>query len=175
MPAFDPAAAPKPLRRSIEGSAVLPVLNGVVEHEAALPSKASPVQRLSEKAADGSFAPALDPYGADDAIGAINTAFVADGYFVDIADGAELEKPIELQNLQAGGQTHVRLPVRVGAGAKATIVERQTGEGAALVSSVSQLAARRGRRDDMADRAGAAGDGHASRPVQGRISARMPS
>ncbi|TIM36800.1 MAG: Fe-S cluster assembly protein SufD, partial [Mesorhizobium sp.] len=31
------------------------------------------------------------------------------------------------------------LAVRVGAGAKAVIVERQTGEGAALVSSVSQL------------------------------------
>ncbi|TIO38545.1 MAG: Fe-S cluster assembly protein SufD, partial [Mesorhizobium sp.] len=72
---------------------------------------------------------------------ALNTAFVADGYFVDIADGTELEKPIELQNLQGGGQTHVRLLARVGAGAKAIIVERQTGEGgeAALVSSVSQL------------------------------------
>ena len=87
---------------------------------------------------DGSFAPALDPRGADDAIGALNTAFVADGYFVDIADGAALAAPIELQNVQAGGQTHVRLPVRVGAGAKATIVERQTGSGAALVTSVSQ-------------------------------------
>jgi Fe-S cluster assembly protein SufD len=71
--------------------------------------------------------------------GAINTAFVADGYFVDIEAGVQLDKPVELQNLQAGGQSHVRLPVRVGAGAKATIVERQTGEGAGLVSSVSQL------------------------------------
>ena len=41
--------------------------------------------------------------------------------------------------MQDGGQTHVRLPVRVGDGAKATIVERQTGSGAALVSSVSHL------------------------------------
>ena len=60
---------------------------------------------------------------------ALNTAFVADGYFVDIAAGAALEAPIELQIIHAGGQTHVRLPVRVGAGAKATIVERQTGDG----------------------------------------------
>ncbi|TKB42736.1 MAG: Fe-S cluster assembly protein SufD, partial [Mesorhizobium sp.] len=73
------------------------------------------------------------------AIGALNTAFVADGYFVDIADGTQLEKPLELQNLQAGGQTHVRLAIRVGAGANTVIVERQAGEGAALVSSVSQL------------------------------------
>ncbi|TGT57821.1 Fe-S cluster assembly protein SufD, partial [bacterium M00.F.Ca.ET.159.01.1.1] len=77
------------------------------------------VQRLSEKLTDGSVAPGLDPYGADDAIGALNTAFVADGYFVDIADGTQLEKPIELQNLQSGGQAHVRLLTRVGAGAKA--------------------------------------------------------
>ncbi len=53
--------------------------------------------------------------------------------------GVELDQPIELQNVQAGGQTHVRFPVRVGNGAKATIVERQTGSGAALVSSVSHL------------------------------------
>src|SRR5690606_10926451 len=42
-------------------------------------------------------------------------------------------------NMQAGGQTHVRLPVRVGDGARATIVERQGGTGAALVSSVVNL------------------------------------
>ena len=41
--------------------------------------------------------------------------------------------------MQDGGQTHVRFPVRVGDGAKATIVERQTGSGDALVSSISHL------------------------------------
>ena len=97
------------------------------------------VQRLEEKLQDGSFAPALELRGADDAVGAINAAFVADGFFVDIAAGVVLEQPIELQNVQDGGQTHVRFPVRVGNGAKATIVERQTGSGAALVSSISHL------------------------------------
>ncbi|TJV41817.1 MAG: Fe-S cluster assembly protein SufD, partial [Mesorhizobium sp.] len=138
VPDFDPAAAPKAIAPVVEGSAVLPVLNGV--SSAKMPEiEGIAVQRLSEKLTDGSIAPGLDLYGADDAIGALNMAFVADGYFVDIADGTELDKPIELQNLQAGGQTHVRLSVRVGAGAKAVIVERQAGEGAALVSSVSQL------------------------------------
>ena len=138
VPDFDPAASPKALAPIVEGSAVLAILNGV--SSAKVPDiEGVTVQRLSEKLTDGSIAPGLDPYGSDDAIGALNAAFVADGYFVDIADGAELEKPIELQNLQAGGQTHVRLPVRVGAGAKAVIVERQAGDGAALVSSVSQL------------------------------------
>ncbi|CAN7551457.1 Fe-S cluster assembly protein SufD [Mesorhizobium amorphae] len=138
VPAFDPAAAAKAIAPVIEGSAVLPVLDGV--STAKLPEiEGVTVQRLSEKLTDGSVAPGLDRYGADDAIGALNTAFVADGYFVDIADGAELDKALELQNLQSAGQTHVRLLTRVGDGAKATIVERQTGEGAALVSSVSQL------------------------------------
>jgi Fe-S cluster assembly protein SufD len=138
VPDFDPAAAAKAIAPIVEGSAVFAVLNG--ESGTKLPGvEGVTVQRLSEKLTDGSIAPGLDSYGSDDAIGALNTAFVADGYFVDIADGAELEKPIELQNLQAGGQTHVRLAVRVGAGAKAVIVERQTGDGPALVSSVSQL------------------------------------
>src|SRR5690606_25725198 len=49
-----------------------------------------------------------------------------------------------LQNLQAGGQVHVRVPVRAGKGAKAVIIERQTGSGNALVSSVSHLAMEEG-------------------------------
>ncbi len=138
VPDFDPAAAAKAIAPIVEGSAVLAILNGVSSPK--LPAiEGVAVQHLSEKLTDGSIAPGLDPYGSDDAIGSLNTAFVADGYFVDIADGTQLEKPLELQNLQAGGQTHVRLPVRVGAGVKATIVERQAGDGAALVSSVSHL------------------------------------
>lgn len=137
VPAFDASAAAKAIAPLLEGSTVLSIINGV--------SSATPdvdgvsIQRLGDKLVDGSYAPALVTYGSDDAVGALNTAFVADGYFVDIEDGAQVEKPIELQNIQAGGQVHVRLPVRVGAGVKATIVERQTGEGAGLVSSVSQL------------------------------------
>jgi Fe-S cluster assembly protein SufD len=82
---------------------------------------------------------AMAPADGDDAIGAISAAFAADGFGLTIADNAELAAPIELQNLQAGGQVHARFPVTVGAGAKATIVERQTGSGPALVSSVSSL------------------------------------
>ncbi|WP_406871527.1 Fe-S cluster assembly protein SufD [Aminobacter sp. P9b] len=137
VPAFDASAEAKPIAALLEGSTLLSIVNGV---SAATPSvDGVTFQRLGDKLVDGSYAPALVTYGSDDAVGALNTAFVADGYFVDIEAGTQLEKPIELQNVQAGGQSHVRLPVRVGAGAKATIVERQTGEGAGLVSSVSQL------------------------------------
>ncbi|MFU0503550.1 Fe-S cluster assembly protein SufD [Pseudaminobacter sp. NGMCC 1.201702] len=138
VPAHDEAADAKPLAPVLDGSTVFSVLNGTASQKIA-PVEGVSVQALAEKLTDGSFAAALDLYGKDDAIGALNAAFVADGYFVDIAAGAELGAPIELQNVQAGGQTHVRFPVRVGDGAKATIVERQTGTGSALTSSVSQL------------------------------------
>ena len=66
-------------------------------------------------------------------------AMAADGWLVQIAENAEIAAPIELQNVQAGGQVHTRLAVHVGNGAKATIVERQTGSGDALVSTVDNI------------------------------------
>ncbi len=138
VPKRDDAADARAIAPLIAGSSVLALLNGV-----AIPNKVMPdgiaTAQLADKLTDGSFAPALEPKGSDDTVGALNAAFAADGWFVDIADGTQVEQPIELQNVQAGGQTHVRLPVRIGAGVKATIVERQTGSGAALVSSVSHL------------------------------------
>ncbi len=139
VPEHDTSANPKPLAPLVEGATVLPVLNGVVRGRT--PSvEGVTFTSLAEKLTDGSFAPALDRLDDDDAIGLMNTAFVSDGWFVDIAPGTTLASPLELQNLQAGGQTHVRLPVRVGAGVKATIVERQSGSGPALVTSVTNLA-----------------------------------
>lgn len=140
VPEHDHSAKAQVLAPILEGSAVLPVLNGVAATNKLPALDGVAVQPLAEQLADGSFAAAaLDLYGSDDAIGALNTAFVADGYFVDISAGAEVAAPIEIQNVQAGGQTHVRFPVRVGNGARVTILERQAGEGAALTSSVSQL------------------------------------
>ena len=140
VPEHDQSAKAEVLAPILEGSAVLPVLNGVAAANRLPTLEGVTIQPLAEKLADGSFAAAaLDLYGSDDAIGALNTAFVADGYFVDIAAGTDLATPIEIQNVQAGGQTHVRFPVRVGNGARVTLLERQAGEGAALASSVSQL------------------------------------
>jgi Fe-S cluster assembly protein SufD len=138
VPAFDETAKATALAPVLEGSAVFAVLNGVSSDKTDKVEGVT-VTRVADKLTDGSFAPALDPRDADDAVGAVNTAFVADGYFIDIADGVELAQPIELQNVQAGGQTHVRLPVRVGDGAKAVVVERQTGTDAAFVSSVANV------------------------------------
>ncbi|MGB6117628.1 MAG: Fe-S cluster assembly protein SufD [Mesorhizobium sp.] len=131
----DVAKAAAPL---LSGSAVLSVLNGATNGSGPAIEGAT-ITLMADKLRDGSIAPALGVTGADDAVGALNVAFAGDGYFVDIADGAELSAPIELQNVQAGGQTHVRSAVRAGAGSKATIVQRETGSGDALVTSVTNL------------------------------------
>ena len=94
-----PAKVVKPL---LAESAVVAVVNGAAE--GAFPSlEGVAFQRLEEKLRDGSFAPALTLNGDDDAIGALNAAFVADGAFVDIAADAAPALPIELQNVQKGG------------------------------------------------------------------------
>jgi len=138
VPEFDATAsvrAPDPI---LEGSGLVTLINGAISGKPSLAEGVS-FASLAEKLTDGSAAAELKTYGSDDTIGAINAAFVADGVALDIAAGTELEKPVELQNLQAGGQTHVRMVVNAGAGSRAVIVERQSGDGAGLVSSVSQL------------------------------------
>ncbi|MGS1096099.1 Fe-S cluster assembly protein SufD [Aquamicrobium terrae] len=138
VPAFEAQTALKALEPILKGSGLVTLVDGKVAGAPAL-SEGVSFAPLAEQLADGSFAASLETYGRDDAVGAINAAFVADGISLDIAEGTELEKAIELQNLQAGGQSHVRLAVNVGAGSRAVIVERQSGEGAGLATSVSQL------------------------------------
>lgn len=137
VPDFNPVGDAKTMPPVIDGSKVLAVLNGRATGN--LNVDGISIQRVSEKLQDGSLAPALDLTGTDDAIGALNTAFVSDGWHVDVAEGIELETPLELQNVQDGGQVHVRLPVRIGNGAKATIVERHASKAPGLTSSITNL------------------------------------
>ena len=61
-----------------------------------------------------------------EAVTALNTAFVSDGAVVRVADGMALPKPLLLVLVRAGREPRlvtVRNVVRVGAGAQATIVE----------------------------------------------------
>jgi Fe-S cluster assembly protein SufD len=137
IPAFDARNEAKPVAPLLGGSAVLPILNGKAGRAAAI--EGVTVVTAAEKLADGSFAPALQPATDDDAVGAINAALAADGWFLDVAPGAAPADPIELQSVQAGGQAHTRLAAHVGEGAKATVVERHVGTGDALVSSVANI------------------------------------
>lgn len=138
VPDFDPAAGAVAVPPLVAGSRVLPVLAG----RAAPPrgdDVAAAVVRVEEMLGEGLLNDLLKPLDAADAVGAINSAFATDGLSIGIAAGAAPEAPIEIQNVHAGGQSHTRHLVNVGEGARAVVVERQTGAAEALVSSVSHL------------------------------------
>ncbi len=127
------------LPATVEGSSVLAVLQGKASEKGAVKNLA--VGPYADSLINGTAAAGLEALGKDDAIGRINASFVRDGYVIDFPDGTELEAPLEVQFIHAGGQIHSRLPVSFGAGVKATVIERhQAVEGAAaLVSSVSEI------------------------------------
>ncbi|MCL6230074.1 Fe-S cluster assembly protein SufD [Bartonella bilalgolemii] len=73
-------------------------------------------------------------------IGQINTAFVTNGWIFQIADNIRLDIPIELQNIQMGGQSHTFSSIKVGKNSQAVIIERQIGNDKdTFVSSVFSL------------------------------------
>jgi len=121
----------------VEGSSVLAVIDGATQPHGGIDGVR--IAKIADRLMSGALAADLSPLKADDAVGAINAAFVSDGYDLTISDGVSVAAPIELQNIHSGGQVHSRFAARIGKGAKATIVERQTGTADALVSSVSQL------------------------------------
>ena len=79
----------------------------------------------------------------DERFAALNTAFLADGVYVDIADGAVLEKPIHVVHVAEAGDTpmmlHPRILVRMGRNAEAEIVESYIGEGQYFTNVVSEI------------------------------------
>ncbi len=76
----------------------------------------------------------------DDFVSLINTAFVTDGWLLDIDDDANLEFPVELQMITPGGQAHSYTEVKVGRNSTATFIDRQLGgEKPSLVSSITSL------------------------------------
>ncbi|UDF29288.1 UNVERIFIED_ORG: Fe-S cluster assembly protein SufD [Roseateles sp. XES5] len=140
VPAFDPAASVARVAPLVEGAAVLSVANGLADARATVAGVT--VRTFKDALADGSAAAGLAARDGDDAIGRINGAFVRDGFVLDIAEGTELEAPLEIQTIQNAGQTHTRFPATFGANSKATIIERHVagGENAAFVTSVSDIA-----------------------------------
>ena len=139
VPAFDPAASVARVAPLVEGSAVLSVANGLADARAA--TAGVTLRTYKDALADGSAAAGLAARDGDDAIGRINGAFVRDGFVLDIAEGAELEAPLEIQTIQNAGQTHTRFPATFGANSKATVIERHVagGESAAFVTTVSDI------------------------------------
>jgi Fe-S cluster assembly protein SufD len=80
---------------------------------------------------------------AEDAIVALNTAFMTDGAVLRISDGAELDKPLLLVFARAAGDKRAfttRNVVHVGPGATATLVEAHVGLAGAAEEAQSNAA-----------------------------------
>ena len=76
--------------------------------------------------------PVIEKAGADAAhpFAALNTAFFADGFVLEIAPGIELERPIEIVHLALGATAaslHTRNLVVLGAGSRANLLEIYAG------------------------------------------------
>ncbi|WP_336279288.1 Fe-S cluster assembly protein SufD [Bartonella sp. CB175] len=81
----------------------------------------------------------------EDFIGQLNTAFVTDGWIIQILENTKLNTPIEIQNIQRGGQSHTFSEIKIGQNSQATIIEREIGNDKdTFVSSIFSL--------DVADR-----------------------
>ncbi|QND54232.1 Fe-S cluster assembly protein SufD [Phyllobacterium sp. 628] len=138
IPAHDSAAGTNALSPVITGSAIATVSNGVALNAPRV--EGVEFTKVGDKLADGSMIRHLAIRDGDDAIGQINAAYVTDGWSISFADGIELETPVELQNVQARGQGHVRFPVTFGKSSKVTVIERQTGgEGEGFSTSISNI------------------------------------
>ncbi|WP_028744565.1 Fe-S cluster assembly protein SufD [Rhizobium mesoamericanum] len=123
----------------VEQSSVLSVIQGVPDLRASVDGL--DISDYAALLSNGTAATSLGALGSDDAIGRINGSFVRDGYVIDVPAETDLEAPVEIQFVHAGGQTHTRLPVNFGANVKATVIERHLAvtSDAALVSHVSDI------------------------------------
>jgi Fe-S cluster assembly protein SufD len=75
-------------------------------------------------------AAAANDSGAEHPFAALNAAFFADGFVLDIAPGVAIDTPIEVVHFASTpGSSHTRSLVNLGAGSRATILETYAGEG----------------------------------------------
>lgn len=139
IPASGPAPVLKTLPALVEDTHVVAVHQGIAGSATTIGGIG--IARFGASLQDGTAAAGLVAADNHDAIGRINGSFVRDGFVVDVPAGEQVEEIIEIQALHGAGQVHTRFPVRFGAGSKATIIERHAaaGEGAAFVSSVSDI------------------------------------
>src|SRR5690606_35662543 len=96
-------ARPEPL---IDGSAVFAVVDGVAADAAAMPGLSA--ERLADRLASGDHSMLSGEVAPANVIERLNRGFASDGWLLSLAAGTELDKPVELQILHGGGQTHTR-------------------------------------------------------------------
>ncbi|WP_306117828.1 MULTISPECIES: Fe-S cluster assembly protein SufD [unclassified Roseitalea] len=144
VPAWRADAPAKPVDPILPGARRFALVNGALAETPAVDGLQFDAMADSLRADVGGVTLEA-PAEADDAVGAINTAFVSDGLRLSVADDAEIAAPVEIQSVHAGGQVHTRSQVTVGAGARALFVDRHTGtDDAVLASNVTELTVRKG-------------------------------
>ena len=118
-------------------NSVLAIFNG--KTLSAPEIKSITVKRVADELANEHFT--LKPDIADDDfVGQINTAFVTDGWLLEVEEGAKIEEPVELQMVNPAGQAHVFSNIKVGANSSVTFIERQLGgEKPVFVTAVQNL------------------------------------
>jgi Fe-S cluster assembly protein SufD len=70
--------------------------------------------------------------GGDHPFAALNAAFFADGFVLDLAPGAVIDTPIEIIHLASGAgdaSLHTRSLISLGAGSRAVVIETYAGDG----------------------------------------------
>lgn len=139
VPALVHGASAERVDPIVPGASVLSIVNG--KAHVRVMQEGITVRSYGEALLDGSAADDLVARDGDDVIGRINGSFVRDGLSIDFAEGLVVETPIEIQSVQNCGQVNTRFPVRFGAGAKATVIERHLAVGgeAALVTSITDI------------------------------------
>lgn len=79
----------------------------------------------------------------DQRFAALNTAFLSDGVYIEMADGAVLESPIHIVHVAEAGAApvmlHPRLLLRVGQNAGGEVIESYIGEGQYFTNVVTEI------------------------------------
>ncbi|WP_375637632.1 MULTISPECIES: Fe-S cluster assembly protein SufD [unclassified Bartonella] len=97
------------------------------------------VKRLSDALEDNSVQ-INQNISDEDFIGQLNTAFVTDGWLFHIPENTKLNIPIELQNIQMGGQSHIFSDIKVDKNSQVMFIEHQVGNDKdTFVSSIFSL------------------------------------
>ena len=72
--------------------------------------------------------------------GLVNDVLAIDGVVIDIADGVKLDRPLRIASLMnAGCEAHLRLIVRLGKGAAATVLEQFAGSDSSFITGVAEF------------------------------------
>jgi Fe-S cluster assembly protein SufD len=146
---FEPAKEARVERPRDEGSIQLVFVDGRYRPELSSPAENSSAMFIGSLAAALAERPELAlrelARHADwrrDALTALNTAFIEDGAFIHLPEGAVLRSPIHLLFLSTSGIAHPRNLIVAGARSQATVIETYAGtaEGVYFTNAVSEVA-----------------------------------